>query len=125
MNPRDRRPHFRSRGSGAGPKGVKVRVRDIDLMSFGREDVRIGCVEQLVEKAQVRAIGLVLLGLADGAWGTQQTLRETLDEIEAMMNNRGLESLARHVSGELAWFRKYELAAILGRIRTLQMVTSQ
>ena len=104
---------------------MKVRVRDIDLMSFGREDVRIGCVEQLVEKAQVRAIGLVLLGLADGAWGTQQTLRETLDEIEAMMNNRGLESLARHVSGELAWFRKYELAAILGRIRTLQMVTSQ
>ncbi len=121
LTPRERRPNFRSLGHGAGPKGIKVRVRDIDLMSFGREDVRIACVEQLVEKAQVRSIGLALLGLAEGAFGKQQTLREALDAIEAMIQAEGLESLARQVSGELAGFRKYELAAVLGRVRTLKM----
>ena len=119
----ERWPDFRSLGRGAGPKGIKVRVRDIDLMSFGREDVRIACVEQLVEKAQVRAIGQVLLGLADGKWGREQSLRDALAEIERLIQTRGLESLTRQVSGELAWFRKYELAAVLGRVRTLQMRT--
>ncbi len=120
---RERRPNFRSLEHGAGPKGIKVRVRDIDLMSFGREDVRIACVEQLVEKAQVRSIGFALLGLAEGAFGKQQTLREALEEIESMIQAQGLESLTRQVSGELAWFRKYELAAVLGRVRTLRMGT--
>ena len=119
--PKNRQPNFKSLGAGAGPKGIKVRVRDIDLMSFGHEDVRIGCVEQLVEKAQVRAIGQVLLGLAQGASGNQQTLRESLDDIESMVHTDGLESIARRVSGDLAWFRKYELASVLTRIRILKM----
>lgn len=119
--PKKRRPNFRSLGPSAGPKGIKVRVRDIDLMSFGREDVRIACVEQLVEKAQVRAIGQVLLGLSEGALTNQQTLREALDDIASMVHTEGLESITRRVSGDLAWFRKYELAAVLTRIRTLKM----
>lgn len=119
--PKKRRPNFRSLGSSAGPKGIKVRVRDIDLMSFGREDVRIACVEQLVEKAQVRAIGQALLGLAEAAFANEETLRQALDTVEAMVHTQGLESLARQVSGDLAWFRKYELAAVLGRVRTLKM----
>ena len=119
--PKTRQPNFRSLAAGAGPKGMKVRVRDIDLMSFGREDVRIACVEQLVEKAQVRAIGQVLLGLSEGAWTKRQTLREVLDDIESMVHTEGLESVTRRVPGDLAWFRKYELAAVLTRIRLLKM----
>jgi predicted ABC-class ATPase len=119
--PKKRRANFRSLGVSAGPKGIKVRVRDIDLMSFGREDVRIACVEQLVEKAQVRAIGQALLGLSEGALTKQQTLREALDDIESMVHTEGLESITRRVSGDLAWFRKYELAAVLTRLRTLEM----
>lgn len=121
VTPKKRRANFRSLGASAGPKGIKVRVRDIDLMSFGREDVRIACVEQLVEKAQVRAIGQALLGLSEGALTKQQTLREALDDIESMVHTEGLESITRRVSGDLAWFRKYELAAVLTRLRTLKM----
>lgn len=119
--PKPRFPNFGSLRSCGGPKGIKVRVRDIDLMSFGDEDVRLGCVEQLVEKAQVRAIGQALLILSQDDSFSDKTLCNAVEELNGRLKERGFGALTNRITGDLALFRKYELAAVLGRVRALRM----
>jgi predicted ABC-class ATPase len=122
--PRVPLPYSLNAESGKGR--VKVRTRDVDEIRFGREEIELDMVEQIVDPSQTRAIGETLLHLAasdiiDG----QRTLAESLDLLMHEVEERGLEAIAQHrfraPPGDLALPRRHEIAAALNRLRTLRV----
>jgi predicted ABC-class ATPase len=122
--PRVPLPDSLSAESGKGR--LKVRTRDVDEIRFGKEEIVLDTVEQIVDPSQTRAIGETLLHLAasrmiDG----QRTLSEALDLLMHEVQELGLEAIAQHrfraPPGDLALPRRHEVAAALNRLRTLRV----
>ncbi len=114
------RPRRVSPGALNPRKGVKevAKARGLKHLSLGREDIDLSAVEQLLEEDQTRALALGLLALAHrGAFSVAQGVQE----IETMVQEKGLLSLSPVSRGDLAGFRRFELAAALNRLRTLKI----
>ena len=97
-------------------KGPKAKSRTHIL--WGRELIDLSLVEQLVSSDQTRALALALesLGrlLAQG-----KDLKEAVFEVERKVREEGLLSLSPSPRGDLAYFRRFELAAAINRLRSL------
>ena len=104
-----------------GRREESVRVRGSDGLTIGREELDLSAVEQIVSVAQLRAIGQgVLLAWREYMDGTRD-LPEILDRVEARIRSEGLDVLDARPAGNLAVFRRFELAGALNRIRTLRV----
>jgi predicted ABC-class ATPase len=122
--PRVPLPHSLSAETGQGR--TKVRARDVDEIRFGREEIELGMVEQMVDPSQTRAIGQALLHLVANRYiDGQRTLSEALDLLMREVDEQGLEAITRHrfptPPGDLALPRRHEIAAALNRLRTLRV----
>jgi len=114
----DRVPDPGSLDPSKGKRDASVKTRGLNTVEFGRETIELDEVAQLVHPSQTRAVGAALLlavrqGLIDGRRG----MAEILDEVESIE----LPELAPGKRGDLAEFRRHELAAALNRLRTLRM----
>lgn len=99
-----------------------VKTRGWDEISFGTETIDLSGVSQLVSESQTRAIGAALLWAVDeGVIDGTKTIPEILDAVEKAIAAKGLDALTRQRVGNLAEFRRYELAAAINRLRTLQL----
>ncbi|MBE9225901.1 ABC-ATPase domain-containing protein [Phormidium sp. LEGE 05292] len=105
-------------------KQVRLKVRDVDEMVFGGEDIDLSAVEQIVDKAQSRAIAEAMVYAVRQYANKTATLPEILNQIMADIELRGLDILTRFPQGDLAVFRKFELAAAINRLRSLNCVKS-
>jgi hypothetical protein len=97
-----------------------VKSRGLKTVLFGVEEIDLSAVEQVVHPGQLRAIGAALLrvrALADGG----RSLPEILHVIERSVADKGLDALSTRHAGDLAGFRRLELAGALNRLRTLQI----
>ncbi len=101
-----------------GRHEVRIEVRGTDELGFGREIVDLRAVEPLVEPSQLRAIGFCLAA-ARQFMGEGATLPEVLDALEGWLDETGLEALDRR--SNLSRPRRYEIAAALGRLRSLKV----
>ncbi|MCH7911314.1 MAG: ATPase, partial [Candidatus Hydrogenedentes bacterium] len=109
-----------------GRRPVKIDVRDLDRILYGRDPIELRGVEQLVDLSQTRAIGhgihLAATRFVDGA----RTLREVVECLESVFDEEGLDLLdpfyqeGRH-PGNYARPRKFEIAAAINRLRTVNM----
>jgi predicted ABC-class ATPase len=97
-----------------------VRVPDDRTLVFGRATIDLVAVEQLASRAQTRAIGQALARLGEQVLARTGSLPEALDAIDAMVSDRGLDALDERLVGNLAAFRRFELAAALNRLRGLR-----
>ncbi len=104
-----------------GRRDVHVRARTEARALFGEEEVELSAVEQLVEPAQARAIGLALAAARGREIDGRRSVREALEAVTERMRREGLDAFQPDPAGELAEFRIFELAAFLGRIRTLRV----
>ena len=108
-----------------GNRERSVKTRRRDLISFGTGDIDLGCVSQVVTESQTRAIGAAILwAVENGVIDGRRTVGEILDAVESAIDQRGLDALDRHRPGNLARFRRYELAAALNRLRALRVIES-
>ena len=119
VRPRHRIVERDSLDPSRGRREVSVRSRGLRDLTFGVAEVDLGCVEQLVHPAQVRAIGEAL------AWGWEHamdaaTVSEILDAVDAEIQRGGLDAISSRPDGGLAGFRRFELAAALNRLRSLR-----
>jgi predicted ABC-class ATPase len=105
----------------AGKRDVRVKVRDVDEVQFGMEDIDLTAVEQIVDPGQLRAIAAAMVYAKDRYMNGQRSLREILDRVMADIDDQGLDVLTRFPEGNLARFRSLELAAALNRLRSLQV----
>uniref|UniRef100_A0A7C1X506 ATPase n=1 Tax=Thermomicrobium roseum TaxID=500 RepID=A0A7C1X506_THERO len=103
---------------------TRVRAYGTEEVAFGYESIDLRHVEQLVDPSQTRAIGLALVyALEQGFIDGYRTLAEVLDLLEAVIDREGLDVLSpfRGHPGDFARPRRYELAAALNRLRTLEV----
>ena len=130
--PRDfgRVPVARSFDASRGKRDVKIDVKGLDQLLFGKEPVDLRGVEQLVDASQTRAIGHILHVAAERFMDGERTLGEVLALVEDFLDREGLDPLdpfhrKDHHPGSFARPRKYEVAAAINRLRTLRMRPSE
>ena len=104
-----------------GRRAVKLKVRDVDEVAFGSEDIDLAAVEQIVGAGQLRAIAQAIVYAKENYLDEKRTIPEILDQVMADIEAEGLDILTDFPQGELALFRRFELAAALNRLRSLKV----
>jgi len=106
-----------------GKRPVYVRVPDGRTLRFGREEVDLVAVEPLLSRAQIHALGRALAFASETVLDEARTMEEILEGVERAVAGGGLDALDARRPGDLAAFRRFELAAALNRLRTLRVGT--
>ena len=119
--PQPRTPAEGSVDPSRGRRPVYVRVPDPRTLLFGSTTVDLAAVEQLVSKAQVRSVGLALAWAAEHLVDGHRSVGAILDAVEGSVARGGLDVLDPRRPGDLAGFRRFELAAALNRLRSLRV----
>jgi predicted ABC-class ATPase len=104
-----------------GHRDVKLKVRDVDEVVFGTEEIDLSAVEQIVEMGQLRAIASAIVYAKEQYINGRRTLPEILDYVIADIESQGLDILSNLPEGDLVLLRRFELAAALNRLRTLKI----
>jgi predicted ABC-class ATPase len=107
---------------GRGRHEVRVRVRDVDEVAFGTEDIDAGAIEQIVEPEQLRAIvAAIVYGKERGYIDGQNSLRAIVTALRDDIEKNGLDILTESPQCDMSSFRELEFAAVLNRLRTLRV----
>ncbi|MGQ4649931.1 P-loop domain-containing protein [Lyngbya aestuarii] len=117
----ERVPQPESIDPSRGQRDVKLKVRDLDELVFGTEEIDLSAVEQVVEVGQLRAIAFAIVYAKQQYIDGCQTVPEILRLVMADISSQGLDILTNLPEGNLVEFRRFELAAALNRLRTLQI----
>lgn len=104
-----------------GKRSVKLRVRHVNQLQIGTEDIDLTAVEQLVEPGQVRAIAEAIVYAQKYHMSMQTTLPDVIARVMEDVQRDSLDCLSEWPMGDLVSFRGLELAAAINRLRTLQV----
>jgi len=104
-----------------GQRDVKLKVRDVDEVIFGTQEIDLAAVEQIVERGQLRAIASAIVYAKERYINGKNALPEILNRVMADIESQGLDILSNLPEGDLVLFRRFELAAALNRLRTLKV----
>jgi len=104
-----------------GRRDVRVRVRDRGRVAFGRYDLDLSAVEQIVSWGQARTVAAALVAIGEAVDG-ERSVPELLDRVMERVEAEGLDALDQRAPGDLVAFRRFELAAALNRLRSLEVV---
>ncbi|MDH5639400.1 MAG: ABC-ATPase domain-containing protein, partial [Nitrospinota bacterium] len=99
---------------------LRISSQDIKTLIFGKERVDLSDIEQILETTQLKAIGLAINYAKkhmDGNRPLDEIIGLVMDELE----RDGLDLLDTNLIGDLSGFRGLELAAVLNRIRSLEI----
>jgi predicted ABC-class ATPase len=99
---------------------IRISSPDINTLIFGEDKIDLSDVEQLVEKAQNKAIGIAISLLLNDMEG-RYTMNELIQDIMSKINKFGVDFLDKKHTGDLVVFRSLELAAIINRMRRLKV----
>jgi predicted ABC-class ATPase len=104
-----------------GRRRVHVRTRGATRLTIGRTEVSLDAVEQLRDPCATRSVARAVAALVQEMDGTR-TVRELLEALEADVAAEGLDLLTPGPWGDLAAFRRHDVAAALNRLPTLDIV---
>jgi predicted ABC-class ATPase len=113
--PAARHPRF---PSSLKPRALRTGLRGPRRVRLGQETVSLTALEQIAETGQVRALALLMKMAAERARKGVE-LGSLIDELEAWLDQRGLDGMDTPVAYDLSRPRRYELAAALNRWRSL------
>lgn len=109
-----------------GDAPLKVKARRDSLM-LGEEIIDLRAIEQIVEAHQVNVIAQAIIYAERWYFDPKRPLCEVLDLIMVDIERGGLDALSdrssarRYRVGNLAMIRRFELAAAINRLRTIQV----
>ncbi|MEO0349152.1 MAG: ABC-ATPase domain-containing protein [Cyanobacteria bacterium P01_A01_bin.15] len=106
-----------------GRRPAKVKTQGLTTLTIGTETIDLRALEQIVEPNQARAIAHAIL-----TWQQQQhtqPLPALLDNIMARIKQRDFDALTPYPMADLSEFRRYELAAVISRLRGLSTVSEK
>ena len=112
----------RSIDASKGKRAVKLQVRDLDKILLGKEDIDLSAINQFVETSQLKAIAHGIVYAQKNYLGAKQPLSPTLNLLMAEIENNGLDILTHFPHPDLAYFRAIDLAMVINRLRTLQVI---
>jgi len=103
---------------------VKIDSKSRSAISFGRTEIDLSCVEQLVDIAQTRAVGDAIHYISRKYAAGSHSMREIVQKLESDIEKSGLDVLSPfpdQVFGGYALPRRFEVAAAINRMRTLSV----
>lgn len=102
---------------------IKLKAMGRDGVSLNRETIDLRYLEQLADAEQCAALGYCLLYLQRHLLDGRRTLRQAVDQLEAVLDEKGLEALGESRSSvpALARPRRQEIFACLNRYRGLRL----
>lgn len=114
-----RRPHPASIDPSRGKRAVDIKVRSLREIQFGKQSLDLSAVEQLMAQSQTQAIANALCYASQHYVDGHRTLAEIVEAVRDDVEHSGLDVLDSRRMGNMALFRKHELAAAINRLRTL------
>jgi predicted ABC-class ATPase len=123
--PPDRIPDRESFDARRGRQASKISSRACDSIVFGTTEIDLRGIEQLFDSSQTRAIGAAIHLCASQHMNAERTLAEVLDALDEFFDHEGLDRLdlfyrpERH-PGAFARPRRFEIAAVINRMRSLR-----
>ncbi|NJO43788.1 MAG: hypothetical protein HC769_32190 [Cyanobacteria bacterium CRU_2_1] len=102
-------------------RSPKLKVRNVDELVFGSEEVDLSAVEQIVDVGQLRAIGSAITYIQQHYLNGRRTVAEIVDSVMADLAASKLDILTEYPQGDLMMFRSFELAAVVNRLRSLEI----
>ena len=104
-----------------GRKDVKIDVKGLRTLLFGRHTIDLSAVEQLLDRSQTRAIGDCLLKTSRKYMNGRRNLKQIIDLLMGEIETHGLDTLNSKPMGNYALPRRFEVAAAMNRLRTLKV----
>jgi predicted ABC-class ATPase len=98
----------------------RIIARDVRRLNYGKQEIDLTDLEQLMELSQTKAIGLAM-EYAKAYMDGKTPLPEIVERVIADIEEKGLDVISRRISGHFAWFRGIELAFAINRLRGLKM----
>jgi predicted ABC-class ATPase len=117
---RQRFPEATSFDPSRGRRDVKIDTKGLRTILFGRSQIDLTSLEQLVDQSQTRAIGRAILFFARRYASQGLSLGEGLQQLERELDLYGLDLLIPFKTGNLARPRIQEIAFAINRLRTLR-----
>lgn len=112
-------------------KKISVRIKDLrsapKQLEYGMDLINLEALPQIVEAPQIRTIGYCLLAIRQemkNQKNQSQTINYWLQWLNNKLEQEGLSCLQVDYPGTLSLPRKYEIAAAINRIRSLQITAS-
>ena len=100
---------------------AKVKTRNINLISYGKIDIELSGLEQLVSEEQTQCIGMMLQFASEHLFKEGKTIEQITNELYGIIKEKGLEAISPYKGhpGNIALPRKYEFCGALSRYRGL------
>jgi len=112
-----RRIFLKSLDPSKGKKSVNIKTRRTNYMGFGKEEIELHAIDQLIDPGQLRAIAEAIIYFKKDPKSRELSLADILTKLDQYIKENGLHSLAER--GDLVYFRPYEIAATINRHRGL------
>ncbi|MFZ5643310.1 MAG: ABC-ATPase domain-containing protein [Bacillota bacterium] len=105
---------------------VRTKSRGVDQISFGREDINLLYIDQLVDPSQTRAIAEIMRYSYNRYIDGKRTLTQIVDMVISDIEKEGLDIISPFARGlhpgDYAVPRKNEIAAAFNRLRSFRVV---
>ena len=106
----------------------KTRAGGLDNIGIDKQNIDVADVEQIVDNGQTEAIAWCVRGLLADMADSTKSIRELLDELDARIDEGGLDALTRFGARRYPPFlvrpRMEDVGAALNRYRLLNIVQS-
>lgn len=93
-----------------------IYASEVHRLTFGKNNIDLTDLEQLIELSQTKAIGYAL-DYARKYMDKKSSLKEIIVHVMNDIEENGLDILSNKISGNFAWFRGLELALTFNRLR--------
>ena len=100
---------------------IKLKTLGRDGVSINRETIDLRYVEQLTDSEQLTALGYCLVYAQKYLMDGRRTLQQVVEELEQIMDRKGLEALCGREGAFLARPRRQEIFACFNRYRGLNL----
>ena len=104
-----------------GKREVKIDAKGLRTILYGATNIDLSYLEQLVDRSQTRAIGLMIHYYAERCLERSPSLKEGIEMVMGAVQQKGLDCLLPYTVGNLAMPRFFELSGAINRMRTLQV----
>lgn len=99
---------------------LNIKARGLNALTFGRGNIDLSCVEQIVEAGQIRSIGDIMYYLAKNAFHGGVSLKEALRGVKNKIERGEIDDVLHYQSGEYSAPRIHEIAAAINRLSSLK-----
>ncbi len=112
-----RKPEISRLDASRGKREVKIDAPVPNELLYGEQRIDLGGVEQLIDIAQTRAVGLMIHYYAKNCFNNSTSLIDGLEMLFREIEEKDLDIISPYKVGNLALPRLHEVAAAINRIR--------